>query len=324
MTKLKKQCFGLLGLGLVAIMTIAAYNVPTLKASATSTSTDVEVRVLVEGTDPEIKFFKPLAGSVIVGPNVPVTLVYANISTVNYTVERIYMGTSSSFTLSPLHAASAPNVASGAHDFDIINGYGKYVINAVSTDNGTVEDSTWFRHVPADINVINPGDPNKPQPSPNQPEDVNPEEDPIANIKYDDNVCSVHIQAYNKLNNHPLFNPELVYNIPSPRPAENIANILLPFKQYNAQSSDYTIQVTAFGCGASSTTPLDDPIKKNYTHTAHSEEGTPSPEVPNTGMITIAGLNISRSDYLFSGLIIFGASISLALFIIRRRRKSSR
>jgi hypothetical protein len=55
--------------------------------------------------------------------------------------------------------------------------------------------------------------------------------------------------------------------------------------------------------------------------TIYIEYSPITPDTPNTGMLSIGDLNISRIDYLVTGLIAFGVAAGFALALIYRKSR---
>ena len=92
--------------------------------------------------------------------------------------------------------------------------------------------------------------------------------------------------------------------------------VVVNLSDYGLPSGTYTVNVTAYDING-------DIIYKTFT--THFVYEAPAVPVPNTGGI-MGNLNISKTDYLITGLIIFGvAAVAGVVFIIRNdKRKSTR
>lgn len=236
MQKTKKQILGAFGLGLVAAMTAVAFALPTPDASAVS-SGDVVLKVVVNSAVPTVVVQTPSDGEEFTTSQIPISSAYSKAATVHYTLTYIDAnGVRTDYTL-PDYIAATSGTADGVHSWTLdLNNYGgQYGQYILSSTVGAVSDYVSFTYKSVNIDpgvTIDPATGN-----------------PIIRVSYSDDVCSLKIQAYNKVTNAALFNPEYVYTIPTPRPANNTSEITLPFAQYNADAGNYRVVVKAFGCG---------------------------------------------------------------------------
>jgi hypothetical protein len=89
----------------------------------------------------------------------------------------------------------------------------------------------------------------------------------------------------------------------------------LPLEEYNTPEGKYTIRTTAYDAeGVALYKPYD--MILNYT--IHRT----SPDVPNTGAMTFGKLNISKTDYLVTGLIIFSIVGVGGIYLITHNKRS--
>lgn len=89
-------------------------------------------------------------------------------------------------------------------------------------------------------------------------------------------------------------------------------HIELPFEKYNLPTGTYTISISAYNIDG-------EELYKPYEIEVYYQ--APALPVPNTGGI-FQDLNISRTDYLITGLIIFGiVAVAGVTFIIRNDKK---
>ena len=86
----------------------------------------------------------------------------------------------------------------------------------------------------------------------------------------------------------------------------------LPFKEYGVPEGDYRAVVVTYDENdvilSIDTVPFTYKLRGN------------TPEVPNTGSM-LENLNISRLDYLLTGLIAFGAVAGFAIYLICRKNR---
>ena len=177
MKKTKKRVFGLLGLAIVAAITVFAAFLPAPNASAVDGSTVLRVRVI--GDIPDVTITD---GPVSVVPQSPTPIVTDNEQSFTYINEKVghivvtlhYTdndGNSSDYTLRDYDVDYTPGCLTIDLDLDDY-GYGNYIIT-VSGDGqyGADEDSISFDYVPVSIDAEQPAI----------------DKDPIATYVYDAN-----------------------------------------------------------------------------------------------------------------------------------------
>ncbi len=93
--------------------------------------------------------------------------------------------------------------------------------------------------------------------------------------------------------------------------------IVLPFKENGLPAGKYTAVLMAY----STATPSEDSLISVSTikDIVYSPDGSPLP--PDTGSNLFQNLNISRVDYVITGLVAFGMVTAFAIFLIVRRNK---
>lgn len=142
--------------------------------------------------------------------------------------------------------------------------------------------------------------------------------DPKILMDYPANACSIHIQVYDKTTNTAQFNPEYVFDLPQPLPSNLQSEITVPFSRYVTNPGDYYIHAIAYDCN-------DAPIAgSDRWFDVNGYTPKEAPLTPNTGGGFFAGLNLSRGDYLATGLIIFGIGAIAAFRIINKSKKSTK
>ncbi|MBR3329077.1 hypothetical protein IKG29_00910 [Candidatus Saccharibacteria bacterium] len=313
MKKTQKKAFGLLGLLLVVAVTIFAAIIPEPEASAVSSVTDtVEVRVV--GNGPHVEFTNPEDGSVFVTPEHSVPYIYDGAETVIIKIEYIDTdGNPHEYTLDTIDADFS--TGSGTIDLDLSGpgyGYGDYVITITGEREGDFpsEDSFSFTYSPVVASL----------------EEESGDDNATLNLYYDDDSEEIdyfEIIIYDE-------NGDEVARIPAINVTPPIETVILPFADNEVPGGTYYISVIAYN---EDDEALFEPFWLTYVYEPKSEPTptpTPKPEpdsesdsivVPNTGGL-MGGLNISRSDFLITGLIIFFfVGIGGILFTVKGRRK---
>lgn len=155
--------------------------------------------------------------------------------------------------------------------------------------------------------------------------------DPIADVRMSDDVYSLVVQVYDK-NGNPVFvskdgkEEPLTINRDQFNMDTLQLDVILPMAKYGAAAGEYDLVITAYGedkkvvsmntnhftydPGKSPVTPVD-PDNPN---------GGDTPDVPGTGSV-LGNLNISRVDYILTGLIAFSAVVAFAVYLAFRKNR---
>ena len=314
MQKRKKQLLGMGGLAVVVASTTYAATIPTPDAGAAgnnaSTSGNVSLQVQVYSDNPEAKITTISDGEVVTGSNLSIGGLYSDADKVEF--EMYKKNPDGSKTYAELGGpgvdkytyvpADPPENGQLDFPFDLNSsedlGYGDYVLTMTVTSQGsTVESIVSFRYAPLSISYIGSTE----------------NGDPIVEVTYAENVASVDIQAYNE-SGAPLFDSPINYPVSNPGVAGTL-RVALPFLDYGAASGDYTISAVGKDANGGVIDPTAGPV-----YTTAPYKSPESPEVPKTGDIT-KQLNMSRADFLITGLIGFGLFTALALYLLRKQRR---
>lgn len=323
MQKTKKQLLGFAGLAAVGIMTAVAYAMPAAAAEDLPPSADgkAEVTLTVLNGVNDVRIISPSDMSTVTDPNVTVSYNYEETAKVEVYIE--YKDANGATIRKKIDEfLPSDDQVYGTHSFNIdvtdFSDAGKdYKIIAVATDSygGTKEDTVTFSYR-ATIST-----PSK-DPAPNG--------DPQIDITVNDEIDKIVIQVYDKDGN-PVFVDKDGKETPVILGRDDIdenGNILvqLPFEEYDLPSGEY--EAVIVGYNKKGDVLSIDTIKINYIR---KEPGTPegpdvpgNPDVPetppNTGFM-IGGLNISRVDYLVTGLLVFGTVAGFALYLVHRKSR---
>lgn len=306
MQKRKKQLLGMGGLAVVVASTAYAATIPSPDVNATSSvSGGVDLQVRVYSDHPEATITTIKDGEIVIDGEIYIGGIYSDADRVTF---ELYKETSSGPVYAELGPeadyipANPPENGERIFPFDLNSsanlGYGEYVLKmTVFSGPSSTESIVSFRYAPLKISYVGSAE----------------NGDPIVEVSYDANVASVDLQAYAE-NGSALFDGPLNYNVNNPGVPGTI-QVTLPFLDYGASSGDYT--VSAVGKNSSGTI-LDASVGPVYTTAPYKSPS--SPEVPKTGDIT-KKLNMSRTDYLVTGLIGFGLFTALALYLLRKQRR---
>ena len=303
MKKTKKRVLGLLGLVLVIITTIFAAFLPGPEASAeggiTSVTDTISVRVV--GSVPDILNVKPINGSVFIYPDQDLSFDYENVEYLTITIR--YTDKDDVEHIIPLLEKDDPESfvdyipGSYSTPLDLLAedyGYGEYRVEIVGIGFNDVKDfeTVEFALYPV-VGEANEVDDGK----------------VYLDLQYDtenENINTIGINIYDENGNLVNVLSPITVNAPDMR-------VELPFAENNLPTGNYRIEITAYNAEGEA-------LYKPYI-TYYYYEMIP---VPNTGAL-FSNLNISRTDYLVTGLIIFFLAAILGIvFIVKGRSNKSR
>lgn len=329
MRKTKKQLLGLAGLLAVGVMTAVAYSMPAPDAAAASEdgvytcdnndpdnpcpskSEGVNLQVLVTSPNTSMKIIKPQDKTITVGSSVPMEVIFSESNSLEFYLTRQSDGQRIDL---PGYTTTQP---SGTYSSSIDTtglAFGEYLFHAVAHGNNaaTADDTSSFEY--RAITAAFEG---------------NKENgDPILGINLNEKVNKVSVQIYNK-KGEPLFvdangnETPLLMDRNDIDPTTGKITATMPFKHYDADTGDYTATVTAYNNN-------DEVISMVTAATYYTNPERPvdptkpvdpsTPDVPNTGILRIGNLNITRLDYLLTGLIAFGVAACFALYLVFRKK----
>lgn len=303
MKKTKKRVLGLLGLVLVIVTTIFAAFLPGPEASAeggiTSVTDTISVRVV--GSVPDILNVKPINGSVFIYPDQDLSFDYENVEYLTITIR--YTDKDDVEHIIPLLEKDDPESfvdyipGSYSTPLDLLAedyGYGEYRVEIVGIGFNDVKDfeTVEFALYPV-VGEANEADDGK----------------VYLDLQYDtenENINTIGINIYDENGNLVNVLSPITVNTPDMR-------VELPFAENNLPTGNYRIEITAYNAKGEA-------LYKPYI-TYYYYEMIP---VPNTGAL-FSNLNISRTDYLVTGLIIFFLAAILGIvFITKGRSNKSR
>lgn len=300
MKKTKKRVLGLLGLALVIITTIFAAFLPNPEASAeggiTSVTDTISVRVV--GSVPDILNIKPVSGSVFIYPDQDLSFDYENVEYLTITI--YYTDKDDVEHVIPLLEKDDPesfvNYIPGTYStsLDLLAedyGYGEYRVEIVGIGFNDIKDfeTIEFAFYP----VVGEA---------NEAEDGKVYLDLQCDTE-NENINTIGINIYDENGNLVNTLSPITVNSPDMR-------VELPFAENNLPTGNYRIEITAYNAEGEA-------LYKPYI-TYYYYEMIP---VPNTGTL-FSNLNISRTDYLVTGLIIFFVAAILGLVFITKGKNS--
>lgn len=329
MKKTQKRVVGFCGLAAVVATTVFAATLPGPDASAATQSgfTDT-LNVRVVGEKPLIDVTSPTPGKIVVSPVQRIAFTYEGVE--NITIKITYTNPDGVTQVIPYGSVIQPDYAPGSFD-NVIDlsgaeyGYGDYVITVegYGPDGVPSSDSASFSYYPVYVDVeTTPGTPGGDDGGDGTDgggTDGGGTDgtggasggDYTLNFDYDtESGMAVPIGATVLINNND--DGRLVKEMPvEPFPTDTYR---LVFANYGLPSGTYKITVRV------AYSYKDKIYYVDYTYIVTYKAA--SMAVPDTGGI-LGNLNISKSDYLATGLIVFGI-VGVAGFVsVARRGKKS-
>ncbi len=301
MRKTQKKVFGLFGLILVAAMTVFAASLPSPSVAANSSGVVDTVIIRVVGEQPNVYFVDPTDGSSFINANQTVDFNYENISTAVISLTYDDGTTTQTYTLDTIDTTGQTG---GSLNIDLSTyGYGEFTLSIVGEGYGgaTDTDVISFSYYPFTAEA----------------EKDTTTGNPKVILNYDDgntDIDKIVINIYDEDGN-------LVESVSPVTVIPNDKDALLPFAENNLPAGKYKFEITAYNEDGE---PLYKPYEIIYNYEPKAEP-TPDEEeeedmiVPNTGGL-FEVTNISQSDYLATGLIVFLITgVGGAIFIAKRK-----
>ncbi len=322
MVKARKRLLGIIGLLLVALMTVLAYFLPTENAFAKGAGTDtVQVVVHSSTTTPAVEISSPATGVISTSPLVTTAFTFDNTSYVE-----VWLGFDDDEgnpqsiqlpSFSPNGGAIDPNTIYTGDGSVTINlaehslSYNDYILTLKSVSSaGYDEDSIEFFYIPSNVKQSGTD------------KETN---DPIIDIEYDAGVGKIEIMPVDDEGNDLFDKPVSVIVEPGEEGYESGSkSVTLPFASYGLESGGYTIFVTAY-----SVTGEGDDVEYEVLFSPVSvfevEYTSPSaPSVPDTGVFS-GGTSIARTDLIATAIIIFvSILIFISVTVLRPKKKNYR
>lgn len=298
-----KQLLGFGGLALVIGLTAIAYNLPT---SAISVGADSDIYVEVYSNTFETVIERPLDGDIYTDAEVSFQEIHSNAANVKYYLTYIDKdGNKTVHELTGEEVIPAAGTTESATkrftlNLDEYGGYGQYIFRSVVTasDGRTREDAVQFKY--AAINAEQ------------QDVSVSEAQDSVSfRVYYSSGVKSISYQIYDADGKEVSRSYSAVTDSPE---TGGYLDLTRALRELSLGSGRYTILIYGYATTDASGEPLDsDSVYFDYT-------APDVPSIPDTGSI-ISALNISKADYLITGLIGFSLISIIALFVIRRSRR---
>ncbi|MBQ3432849.1 hypothetical protein IJG22_00960 [Candidatus Saccharibacteria bacterium] len=310
MRKTHKKILGLFGLVFVVAMTVVAAFLPAPKTSALSTLTDTITVVVVNPEEPpSATINSPDSGDKFLTPEHEIEIGYTNIK--DYRIVVIYTD-ENGVEHGPETVVVENNpgeVGPASHSFRPIAeqfGYGKYVIRLEATgdDDALIEDAIEFEYVAIEA------DTSTDEETGNTYVDLDFDQDQDS-LTEELKIDKVVITIYNKDGNPVENMPPIVVQPP-------VERVEIPFGDYDIPEGDYILVAQPFNSAGEA-------LFDTVTMTVKYDGGAiVVPSTADTGGL-FKNLNISRADYLITGIGIFlMVSIGSIVFMRRHNRTSKR
>lgn len=303
MKRTHKRILGIFGLVFVAVTTVFAASLPGPEAKATTSVTDT-ISVRVVGSQPNVTLKSPdpsVEDAIYTSAEQLVKVEYENIEYITvkliYTdidgVEHEYLLDDSEFVDYDAGEFSVTVNLSGEN-----YGYGEYELVVEGIGYGGISDVDRFNFSYYPVAATLRKD----------------EDSGLVYVDLDYDTESEDGEVEKILINVYDENGNLVTAISPIEVTAPNKSVEIPFADNNLSSGKYTITVTAYDSEGTL-------LYKPYTLPAYEHTATPA---PNTGAF-FRDLNISRADYLITGLIAFFAfGIFGFVFIAKKQKKTSR
>ena len=317
MKRTKKRILGFLGLFLVAAVTTFAILMPAAQTSAVHGPSTVDtVQVRVVGAVPLVTFTEPESGVTFDTPEHRFSYDYENLTSGKVEVEYTDMkGVTHTYILDEWTADYEASSRSFTLNFDSDPrfGYGTYKMRA--TGNGFGAENVSEDVIEFSYNVFDPsfpgGDNNGVVTGPGESEDNPMTENPEIHFGINpDNpyIKYVEVNVYDEDGN-------IVEEL-SPQTVESpFEDLELQFQDHGLPSGWYTVKIQAYD---NDDNPYGEPKTLKFYYKA------PELPVPDTGA-AFMDLNISKQDYLITGLVIFGLTAAAgAVFVVRKKATAKR
>lgn len=295
MNRKKKKILGILGLLMVAGLTMSALAIQNTDVGAVSSIAE-KIVVRVFDSLPNINIKDPNNEQVVVGETHTVEYDWQNSIYADFTLSK------DGEVIATWHedygefTPGEHPYGTGSHEI-ILSEYGEYIVTAISTGSNstTHADSITIYRLTTDI----------------EKNRENEDRDPIFDITFDEKVDILEIYVYDE-NGEKIFDDPIIVDVTDEKTGAEKETIefLLEMPE-GAEDGKYQIEVH----GKDSTGfENSDPSSTYFNYIS------PTPDNPDTGFFT-GELNIARSDFLITGLMIFFGSTVGALFVLFKKEK---
>lgn len=298
MEKTRKRILGFFCLIVTIVLTIVAANIPAANTSAVGSNTNITVRVVgpiadITITDSPESIIESTV-PIVIDPAQSVTFTCENVDPVTAGIIFTPFGDDGTGIVSEQIFSTLADYEPCEHtlvlDLDEY-GYGNFIINIQGDgDSGFDEDSTTFDYSALVIDA----------------EQETPGENPIVELYYDDEVVDkIILTVYDE-------NGNIVPGLEAIEVESGTHEVELPFIENDVEGGNYTVKATPYD--------EDGNIVPNKAEDSLLYIA-PDLEIPNTGG-PLGMLNLSRTDYLATGVIVFVSFGAFALFFLKKSKKN--
>lgn len=317
----KKSIIGALGIAGLTLLGGLALTNQTYAQEATSSEVTVQVTVLPNGQSVAIK--SPTSDSKVLENQVPLNIDFTKSKTIEYEIKLTDKdGTTTTIDNETVDVSNAGAANSGSKKIpldmqQLTNGvFGKVSIKVTVDGKAETADTVEFNYVPVVVEKTQ----------------TNPRGYTGFRIAHAGGVAKVKVTLKDK-SGHKVGDKEI--EITDPVAMTNGGTIELNSEEINNKldKGDYTLEVVALnGAGDDLEKPevasfkftgKDEPAKpEDKPATPGKNGGKKTPAVPNTGGSVFAGMNLSSSDFLASGIAVFAFLSLLAVVFLKKGKKS--
>ena len=317
----KKSIIGALGIAGLTLLGGLALTNQTYAQEATSSEVTVQVTVLPNGQSVAIK--SPTSDSKVLENQVPLNIDFTKSKTIEYEIKLTDKdGTTTTIANETVDVSNAGAANSGSKKIpldmqQLTNGvFGKVSIKVTVDGKAETADTVEFNYVPVAVEKTQ----------------TNPRGYTGFRIAHAGGVAKVKVTLKDKAG-HKVGDKEI--EITDPVAMTNGGTIELNSEEINNKldKGDYTLEVVALnGAGDDLEKPelasfkftgKDEPTKpEDKPATPGKNGGKKTPAVPNTGGSVFAGMNLSSSDFLASGIAVFAFLSLLAVVFLKKGKKS--
>lgn len=319
MQKRTKRFLGACGLVGVLAMIAVACALPTPDAMAKESNTTITVTVNDGSPAPYVHFVSPADGSIINQKLLKVKATASNVASVGYSLSCTKAnGEQFQETIKTLPGDQAQEFEYDISGLSTSQADCTLRADATASDGKVANDVTTFKYRSLYVEIK---------------DETAENGDPIADVRMSDDVYLLMLQVYDKQGNpvfvtkdgkeEPLMIGRDQFNMDTLQ-----LDVVLPMEKYGALAGEYDLVVVAYGQDGKTVVSMNtnrftyDPGKApvNPEDPDGDGSGTTVPDVPGTGSI-FGDLNISRVDYILTGLIAFGIMVAFAIYLAFRKNR---
>ena len=313
----KKSIIGALGIAGLTLLGSLALTNQTYAQETASSEVTVQVKVLPNGQSVAIK--SPTSDSKVLDKQVPLNIDFTKSKTIEYEIKLTDKdGTTTTIANETVNVSNAGAANSGSKTIpldmqQLTNGvFGKVSIKVTVDGKAETADTVEFNYVPIEVEKTQ----------------ANSNGYTGFNVQHADGVAKLKLTIKDK-DGHKIGDKEI--EITDPAALTNGGTVEFNSEEINnhLEKGDYVLEVTALnGAGDD----LAKPELTNFKFAGKAEPAKPAtpdknggkkvPAIPNTGGSVFAGMNLSSSDFLASGIAVFAFLSLLAVVFLKKGKKS--